>query len=152
MKDALCIEQRLIDAICEAIRTEAGVHSCTDAPAPESFDSARLPAAWVTESEYDLRVGQTFDPLLFPVLTIEIVLAYPCKAERYERDGRKYRAAIEAAMYGDETFGDIGTGNTKYLGAQIGTSEVPGTGMVISRWEIEYVRVRKNPYKRDMEE
>lgn len=152
MKDQLSIEQRLIDAICEAVRVEAGVHSCTDAPSPASFDSARLPAAWVTEAEYDLRVGLTFDPLLFPLLTVEIVLAYPCKAEKYEREGRKYRAAIEAAMYRDETFGGMGTGNTKYLGAQIGTSEVPGTGMVVSRWEIEFKRMRKDPFKQDAED
>ena len=151
MKDERCIEQRLIDAICDAIRDEAGVHSCLDGPMPESLDMARLPAVWVTEDEYDLRIGQlTFDPLTFPLLTVQVALAYPCTREDYEREGRKYRAAIESAMYRDEQFGGLAV-QSKYLGAQIGVSEVPGTGLVLSRWEIEFARVRKDPYRQNME-
>ena len=150
--DKLCIEQRLIDAVVKAVREECGVHSCTDGPTPESFTDAALPAAWISETAYDLRVGEIcFDPLLFPLLTMEIVLAYPCKREGYERDGRRYRAAIESAMYRDETFGGLAVQST-YQGAVIGASEQPGTGMVISTWQIEYQRLRKNPYKRHMEE
>lgn len=140
-----------MDAIVRALRDETGVHFAEDGPPPESFAEARLPAAWVREETMDLRVGFTFDPLLFPLLTIEIVLAYPCPRQSYERDGRMYRAAIESAMYRDETFGGLAV-QSKYLGAEIGVAEEPGIGLVVSRWEIEYQRVRKDPYKRNMEE